>query len=198
MTRISLIRSIFPLAVAAFALAVSSPAYSSVITLTAGGASCSAEVFPPSQPGVESDFQTKCDTSPASLLYKANFGGSDDGPFAASYDTIFGNFQEMNEVLASPSDALIQYIMAPAIQFANVWVLAKGGASDPTYYGWNISGWNGTDAIAIAGLWEGTQGAISNVSIWGHTPVSVPEPRTLALLGLGLLAIAMMRRRRAT
>lgn len=71
----------------------------------------------------------------------------------------------------------------------------KDGAADPGYYFYDLTGWNGTDSIEMTGFWFGTQGAISHVAIWGVHEVA--EPATVGLLGLGLLAFGLARRRRS-
>jgi PEP-CTERM motif len=59
----------------------------------------------------------------------------------------------------------------------------------------DISSWNGTESIDLQGFWP-NRGAISNVAIWGAETTSVPEPASLALLGLGLIGMGAMRRKR--
>jgi hypothetical protein len=162
---------------------------SAAVILNAGNADCSGvQPAPNDQPGVEADFKLKCATGDVSQLYKSDFGGSDSGPYADSYDTDFSPGVE-------PSNADIMYVLAPFISgYSKLFVLAKDGAADPTYYGWNISGWNGTDTLSIT-AWNGIQGAISNVSIWGTKGAEVPEPGPIGLLGAGLIALFWARRR---
>lgn len=46
---------------------------------------------------------------------------------------------------------------------------------------------------------EGTPNpGLSHISVFGQEPTQVPEPHTLALLGLGLVGFAIARRRKAT
>lgn len=123
-----------------------------------------------------------------SLLYKDNVGGSEEGSFAGSYDTTY-------TPSAEPEDALIEYLMGmPAIADAG-WLEVKDGNQDPATYLFDISTWNGTDDISMLNFWP-DEGSISHVAIWGTDRVQVPEPHTVALLGLGLLAAGFARRRR--
>lgn len=128
------------------------------------------------------------------LLYKAEV--NEDGPtvesgsFAGSYDTTFSNTP------TDPSDALIDYISGAAIACPECILLVKDGNQSPAQYLFNIGSWNGTEDLNLQGFWP-NNGAISNVAIWGAPPTrQVAEPATLALLGLGLLTAAAMRRRR--
>jgi hypothetical protein len=128
-------------------------------------------------------------------VYKQDVGGGESGAFAASYTTVF-------TPLSEPKGATISYDGAPDpfITGTSIWALAKDGETG--HYLWNITGWNGQEALVMSGLYPNT-GSISHVSIFSDsstpgqpgTPPRVPDGgETVALLGLGLGAIALMRR----
>ena len=141
---------------------------------------------------------------PLFLLYKAEVGGSDSGTFANSYNTTFSATPN------DPSGATIAYVGAPApVPSANpLYLYVKDGNGDPAYYIFNISSWNGVDDLTLEGFWP-QQGAISNLQILGGTTIGEIPPRdtptpgvgvpdggnTVALLGLGLALIALVRRK---
>lgn len=129
------------------------------------------------------------------LLYKADEGSpvSYSGLFADSYLTSFSP-------VGDPTSALIEYVLgSPAISCPECYMAVKDGNANPSYYFYNLMDWNGTESIQLTGFWEGTQGAISHVSIWGRNgddpPQQVSEPAVLFLLGAGLIALAWARRR---
>jgi hypothetical protein len=70
----------------------------------------------------------------------------------------------------------------------------RGTAFDPDYFIVRLS------PVDTSGTWEvnpDRRGALSNIALMVGSPNKVPEPGTLALLGLSLAGIGFFRRRRA-
>lgn len=124
-------------------------------------------------------------------LYKYDIDSdTESGAFASSYTTTYFNSPD------DPSEALIKYDSAPAINSAIKWLEVKDGNHDPIVYLFDISVWAGVMDISMLKFWP-DNGAISHVAIYGSTSV-VPVPAALPLFGSGLVILGFMgwRRRR--
>ena len=125
-------------------------------------------------------------------LYKSDIEGGvsvESGPFDEYYNTIFSNTP------SSPSDALIDWIGRYYMGDAR-YLLIKDGDHSPIWYLFDIKAWDGKMDILISGFWP-DNGSISHVSIYGGT-LKLPEPGSLALLGIGLFGIGLARLRKRT
>jgi len=120
-----------------------------------------------------------------------NGAGIDSGLFAANYDTTFANS------FFNPQAALIDYVgglLGPAIACPDCYLAIKDGNQDPSYYFYDLAAWNGRESILLHDFWPGA-GSITHIAIWGRNPANnIPEPGTLMLGGLGLLALMGARR----
>ena len=125
-------------------------------------------------------------------LYKENVGdGFDTGPYSDDYVTTFtgGDPNGFDIVFGEGSNSI-------DCSVEGCYLLVKDGNNSPIWYLFDISTWNGTETITGTGFWTGN-GGISHVSIFGgEGTTDMPEPGTLALLGLGLFGMGVMRRRR--
>jgi hypothetical protein len=165
------------------------------VDYTAGNEVLCATGTDPSQTAFEASVAACASPGTVTELYKAEVSGGESGPFAGSYSTTFANTP------TDPADATITYTGGTAISCSGAgskscFLGVKDGNANPTYYVFDISDWDGTSSIVMTGFWP-DQGAISNVSIWGTDGKKVPEPASLALVGLGLLAVGVARRRRS-
>lgn len=124
-------------------------------------------------------------------LYKDDVGGSESGLLAGSYETTYDS--------ADPSLAEISYVGGSPYAMDASWLVVKDG-KDPIWYLFDISGWDGMETIYIgtdaSPFWPGS-GAISHINFFGSEVSEVSAPSVIALLGLGLLGLAAIRRRSA-
>ncbi len=126
-------------------------------------------------------------------LYKSNHSkgysqGIDEGSLAGSYNTIFDN------TINDPTEATIGWNNGTPHILPIAYLLVKDGKATPAWYLFKLNNWDGQDSIELLNFWPGPGGAISHVSLYGKS-TSVPEPTTLLLLGSGLLALGILRRK---
>jgi hypothetical protein len=129
------------------------------------------------------------------LYRKEVDGGAEYGGFQDDYYTEFYNTP------TDPAEATIfwngpDFITCDATN--PCYLTVKDGDQDPNVYVYDITAaWDGKEHIHMTGFWP-EQGAISWVGIFGGDSSKVPEPGTMALLGLGLVGMGLMRRRRTS
>ena len=124
-----------------------------------------------------------------SLLYQATRGSSDRGTYAGSYDTDFYDTD------SHPTNALIEYDWGDSdIDCGYCYLVVRRDDHDG-YYFYDLGKWGDWDGREDLD-WRGTT-EIDRIQIWGGgSKVKVPEPATLSVFGLSLLAIGLVRRRK--
>jgi hypothetical protein len=140
------------------------------------------------QPGIDAAIAPIIGTSVE--LYKSNAGGVDEKALADNYKTTFSP-------TIDPTAATIEWL-GGAFVGPTAYLLVKDGAAQPGWYLFNLTalGWDGKATLNLSGFWAGVSGSISHVSLYGSRGTEVPEPATLALLGMGLVGFGLARRRR--
>jgi hypothetical protein len=159
-------------------------------------------ILRPTTDGVFSSGASSCDkacveskfgATNISLLYQANDGGSESGEdrYERAYDTDFED---------DDTNAEIDYDDGSDIDCGNCYLVIRRDDNDG-YYFFDLGNflrdghwthWNGTETIEWRGSTE-----IDRVQIYGGgSKVSVPEPTTLSVFGLTLLAFGLVRRRK--
>ena len=183
------------LAVAALLFAGSSMA--AIITPEMNGpAACTATTCwtsnDNSQPDLY-DFATLLglDAADLSILYKSDQGGGEEGSFQDDYTTEYFNTP------SDPSAATVTWGEGSFIDCPDCFLWVKDGNQTPALYVFDISWWDGMEALSLEGFWP-DEGAISNIGILGAGgDMQVPEPGTLGLLGIAALGLGLVRRRKA-
>jgi len=169
-----------------------------VLLLAFGAQAHALLITPSSTPLLASGPQTSQSDIAAAIaslvgdeLYKQDVGGPESGSLSGSYATVFSNTP------TDPADATITYTGGPTVG-SPAQLLVKDGNQNPAWYLFGLApgmGWNGMETLYLEGFWP-AQGAISHVTLYGSSNTVVPEPATMLLVGVGLIGVAGLGRKR--
>ena len=195
----SLLRGVLGTAAIAFSTMslVSTSAHADIV-LAAANATCTSDA----NGGNDTVFLSGCGLSGLTNYYKSDRDtGAESGSFSGNYTTAF--------TLTPGASATISWDGPSSITCPDCYLIAKDGNSTPNWFLFDLSTWDGQETIKIGSLFYSTNPAghrveqdFSHVSIWGlddstNPPVTIPEPTSLALVGLALAAIGVRRQRGA-
>ena len=146
------------------------------------------------------DVQIKLIAPPTSGLFARIYSNSGSNPGTLLEQLSLGSFNPTSSLLAFASTGL------DLTAGATYWVVVGGDPTGAT--GWDttfstnqtsVGNWsigNNNRLSFNSGASWGTYGGVEQMAI-DATPAAVPEPTTLALLGLGAVGMRLTRRRRA-
>ena len=127
--------------------------------------------------------------------YKDDLPGEEG--FLAPYYTF------TSDSTTDPSGGTITYNGDASVDpyiYSNAYLLVVDGNHTPYWYLFDLSGWDGQEALHLENFWEGTpdEGSISHISLYGSLPPGtvVPVPSSAYLLGSALLLLPAILRRK--
>lgn len=140
--------------------------------------------------------ETYTNTTGLTLEYKDEQGVGEEGPFWNHYETTYG--VPTDPTLQNSATISWDTTSSSSIDCPDCWLAVKDGKSDPIWYLFDISSWNGEDDIVLTGFFdEKGADAISHVAIYSNG-VGVPAPAPLVVMAIGLVGILGMRRMKKT
>jgi len=109
-------------------------------------------------------------------LYKQDFGQAEANlPFKDSYSLTYYPAVPASD---GPSAGVLKYDGAPDPIMAStkLYLFIKDGNQAPSDYLYDISNWNRMADINFSGYWQGVNGAISHITIYGINKTSTTPP----------------------